>query len=119
MVRFSRRELLATSIVGITASSGCLDQVPWGSSCKLHHEVSKKETDGGYGGKPLSYSELSERGKTVFEKALEDGEYVTSYDGNNAPSDFSYSDEMTAYSIGYDGEKYVLLTYTGSGCEIE
>lgn len=119
MFDLKRREYLATTCVGIAALSGCLDRIPLLSSCKLHHEVSKEEPNGGYGGEPLAYSELSERGRTVFEKALESGSYVVSYDGDNAPPDFTYSDETTSYTIEYEGKDYVLFTYTSSGCTVE
>lgn len=119
MVKLKRREYLATTSLTIAAVSGCLDQVPFFSSCKLRHEVSKKEPDSGYGDVKLAYGELSERGQTVFRKALESDAYVIDYNGNNAPSDFSYSDETSTYLITYQGEEYVLFTYTSSGCTIK
>jgi hypothetical protein len=119
MTKIKRRECLATACVGVVGLSGCLDRIPLLASCKLQHEVSKEEPNGGYGGRVLAYSELSERGQTVFKKALESGAYVVSYDGDNAPPDFSYSDEATSYTVEYKGENYVLFTYTGSGCTVE
>jgi hypothetical protein len=119
MVDVKRRECLAAACVGVAGVSGCLDRIPLLSSCKLRHEVSEEEPNGGYGETTLAYSELSEKGQDVFEKALESGSYVISYDGDNAPPDFTYSDEATSYTVEYEGEDYVLFTYTDSGCTVE
>lgn len=114
----NRRTFLGAVALGTTALAGCLEPL-LGTSCPLNHEVSKTESDSGYGETVLEYRELTERGKEVFKKALESGSYDVPYTGDNAPPDFSYSDEASSYTIVYQGEEYLLFTYTHQGCTIE
>ena len=113
----SRRRLLRVGCGSVLALAGCSAQ-PFGGSCTLRHEVSEYD-ERGYEGENVTYDELSDRGKDVFETALESGSHVVEYDGENAPPDFSYSDEASSYVIEYEGERYTLLTYTSQGCVIE
>lgn len=114
----SRRRLLRAGSVSVLALAGCAD-VPIGESCELHHEVSEYEESRGYEGEKLAFSDLSDRGKRFFEKALESGSHVVAYDGTNAPPDFAYSDVASTYEIRYEGERYTLFTYTSEGCVVE
>lgn len=87
--------------------------------CKLNHEVWEKDKYGGYQGKEVQFSELTEQGQKIFIKALDSDGYSLAYNGTNSPPDFEYSDETTTYEVIYEDNQYVLLTYTRSGCDVE
>lgn len=117
---YSRRHLLrigSGSAVAV-ALAGCTGGRS-NRSCELHHEVSTSNDTADYSGETIPYENLSPEGKEVFETAFESDAYNFTYDGDNKPPDFSYSDEVTTYVIEYEGEQYAFRTHTGEGCVIE
>ncbi|UPV73160.1 hypothetical protein M0R89_11435 [Halorussus limi] len=117
---YSRRRvfrLTSAAVAGtsVAALAGC-SSLGLGRTCELHHEV--LDGDSSYGGTELAYAELSDRAKELFRKALKQDSYVVPYRGGNAPPEFSYSDEASAYIIDYEGTNYTLMTYTSQGCTV-
>lgn len=116
----SRRTVLSGCLGGFAAVlAGCTSGGSDASSspaCLLSHEALSSESYDASGPKNVSYGDLSKKGKDIFTTAVEEGGYSFEYNGSNAPADYSYSDEATAYRIDYRNVTYILLTYTGEGC---
>lgn len=113
----NRRLVLAC--VGSTFSSivaGCSVNNPATAQCRLVHEVVASSDDYGEVLETYSYGDLSGGAQQVFEKAVTNGSYTTT-NQRKEPAEFRYWDTTAVYNITYQDQTYVLLTYTGSGCD--
>jgi hypothetical protein len=67
----------------------------------------------------VAYDDLSERGRTVFDRAREDSPYVVDEESATAP-EFTYTSDHVAlgeglYAVRHDGETYSLRAVRESG----
>lgn len=134
--RISRRRALQTCSIGLTAVlAGCIsapgergaspdterpDEDANGKasvSCPLNHDILEKDRAHGIRER-YQYDSLSATAQHHFEKALEVGVRYQNESTEGAPPEFEYTDVVSKYEITYEGETYILGTWSGDGCSI-
>jgi hypothetical protein len=112
-----RRSVLGTvALLVSSGTAGCLSDGGSGPQCQLMHEIVESPEDYADPIETYRYEELSSDAQQVFEEAVTHGSYSTK-NRTLEPAEFRYWDTTTVYNVTYQNETYVLLTYTGSGCE--
>ena len=112
-----RSFLAATSLGAAVLTAGCSSDRST-AECHLTHEVVDSPDDYGEPTESYDYDELSDDAQTVFDETVTDGSYATTNRSLDSP-EFRYRDTTTVYNVTKEGETYVILTYTGEGCENE
>lgn len=116
----SRRHFLAVTVSATAA--GCSNVPGVTADCRLNHAIRKDSTvtDEEAIEAEFLFQNLSERAKEVFLKTFnqDDRYYTFQYDGENAPSEFEYSDQLTFYFIRYENNRFEFRTSTQAGCTI-
>jgi hypothetical protein len=114
----NRRSFLAATGLGAAVlTAGCSSDRST-AECHLMHEVADSPDDYGDPADSYNYDELSDDARTVFDETVTDGSYATTNRSLDSP-EFRYRDTTTVYNVTKGDETYVLLTYTGEGCENE
>lgn len=107
------------AIVGLTLSSslaGCSSDGVSESQCRLIHEIVEPSDDLGEVAETYRYEGSSSDAQQVFKEAIDNGSYATTNQSLES-AEFRYWDTTTRYNITYRNGTYVLLAYTGEGCE--
>jgi hypothetical protein len=113
----NRRSVLSTAALLVSIGiAGCSSGDSPDPQCHLMHEIVESPENYGEAVETYRYGELSSEAQQVVEKTIANGSYSTANRSFEAP-EFRYWDTTTVYNITYQNQTYVLLTYTGEGCE--
>lgn len=87
--------------------------------CSLRHVILDDDRDHQIRDS-YQFGELSTRAQQYFEGAHENpGTYYEVEDTDETAPEYEYTDVVTKYEITYEGQVYVLGTFSGEGCQVE